>query len=1057
MPTRYLPRDNAFESTNLPFVCNRAIFCANTATTLLTGDRPVLRLIRYGTLLGTLRLWLDTENGPVYLDEFSSIRFRYRANLAEWELRDDRCPATVTLAAGAPEETEGFTLCAKSDAPVKLCWHFGGIYTFEECHWNLTNDEPEAIGLADSAAEWYLGNDVSETDGVFTLVAATGSEGSGLALPGSDPRISTGHSTVYLRCTQTACIDEDRPGVCGTLCLANGADAFISVSRSIPAAPEAAWESVMRRHETLSHIFTSHTPDAYLDTQMAAISCEIDGAWYSPYTVHSNQAWNAPYLGWCNRFGNAIGGWIDRVITEVEYYCGFIHKTDDLRSTESEPEVRFTEPGKNSRFYGIGHVDKHQYMYNMQTQFFDQAIFAWRMTNDPKLTALLRDALEYHTLWQDECFDSDNDGLYESVINTWPTDSVWYNGGGSCEETCYAYRAHQAALELAEAAGDTTAVNRHRQRLALILKGFKEKLWLKDAGYPAMYVEDGGHGRAHRSAWLYNSFMPVDMDMVDMFDAATCLDFPRWMLENVEEPTGGKMLWLSNWVPAIWSVREKSAGENFQQAYACFKAGFAKEGYDLLTGSLRLGGFGRPYCEAIAKSHKPSGISSEAASLLARAVVNGLHGFRPDYPNGRVIIAPQYPTEWEAAAIATSHFNCNYTKNPGSRTVTYTFTLAQPAETVELRFPLCGAAVSTVTGADTSSVQPGIGCRYLTITLHNTACGEVSFTFTGEAIEAEPLDIACAPGDTLTPAFTDVTEVYDPQGVLAGYTLENGRAVLRLRTDMEGAHMVFLCRGCGEDTLWQSLRLDISITEEHRAYLARTKPEVTGCHCEPLPLPQLTDDVRTIFQQDYYTPRDHLHLSLGADGYSPWTFAHWGIPTPEIGFDKAGATVTDRENIPFRLGSENNNIAFTSLYPNWPTAVTVPVEKEARAVKLLVCGSTNPMQIDIANAAIRFRYTDGSEEQLELVNPDNFWSLCPYDGRPSEKDQGTTNDYSYEASAFCLPETPPDLIELGSKCRAVSLAWQLAAGKTLSAITLETLSQEVVIGLMAVTLVDPKN
>ena len=1054
MSTRYLPENLAFTASDLPFVCNRPLFCANSPTSVLAGDRPLLRLIRYGTLLGTLRLWLETDSGIRYLDEFSSIKFTYRANLAQWELRDPQCPGLIRISTGAPADTEGFAVHLEADAPVQVCWRFGGIHTFEESHWNLTCHDPEVIGYADTPAEWYAGNTVTCEEGLFTLKATNGSEGSGVMdINGASARTSTSDSTVFLRCSQSAAIDSSLHCVCGKLTLAPDADGWIAAGRTVPEEPQQAFLSALRRHEQLSNIFVSRTPDAYLDTDMASVSAEIDGAWYGQYTVHSNQSWNAPYLGWCNRFGNMLGGWIDRVVTEVEYYCGFINKTNDLRSGDGDPDLRYTEAGPNSRFYGIGHVDQHQFMYNMQTQFFDQAVFAWRMTNDPRLSKLLREALEYHTLWQDECFDSDNDGLYESYINTWPTDSVWYNGGGSCEETCYAYRAHQAALELAEAAGDTAAAERHRSRLALIMDGFKNKLWLKDAGYPAMYVEDGGHARAHRSAWLYNSFMPVDMDMVDEFEAAMCLDYPRWALENVCEPTCGKQLWISNWVPAIWSVRQKSDGENFQQAYACFKAGFAREGYELLTGALHAGGFGAPFDPADPEPFKPCSTASEGASLLARAVICGLHGYRPDMPNDRAVITPQYPQDWDHASLDTSYFHCSYRRS--GDTVSYSFRMAQPVGHLELVFPLYADGITGLTGASSYSILPGFGGRKLCLTLTDTDSGEIRFTLVNPSAAVEALEFACAPGDTVAVALAGVTAVYDPQEILSAHSIIDTGASLQLRKDMDGEHTVFLKCGDGDETWWQIVHLQLSATAEELAHKARTAPDLTGSSYLPLEVKQLTDDVRTIFRQNYYTPRDHIHLSVGADGYSPWTFSHWKLSIPEIALDAAGTTVTDRDGAPYRIGSLSNNIAFTSLYPNWPDSVTVPVDRCARAVKALVCGSTNPMQIAIANAVLRFRYSDGSEETLELVNPDNFWSLCAYEGAPSEKGQGTVNDYSYEHDAFCLPETPPDTVELGHQCRAVSLTWQLAEGKKLESVTLETLSQEIVVGLMALTLVDP--
>ena len=218
--TRYYPEDKAFVGIDLPGICNRPLFCANTPTTLLSGDRPLLRLIRYGTLLGTLRFRVQTESGPRYLDECGSIRFRYRANLTEWYIQDPALPCAVTLTAGVPEDTEGFVLRAEADSAVALQWSYGGLYTFEECHWNLTSDDPEVIGCAETPAEWYAGNRLSCSDDVFTLCADGSMEGtfvSGLgAQGGSVQRSIAGESIVYLRCSQSAAIQPDN-SVGGTL------------------------------------------------------------------------------------------------------------------------------------------------------------------------------------------------------------------------------------------------------------------------------------------------------------------------------------------------------------------------------------------------------------------------------------------------------------------------------------------------------------------------------------------------------------------------------------------------------------------------------------------------------------------------------------------------------------------------------------------------------------------------------------------------------------------------------------------------------------------------
>jgi hypothetical protein len=125
--------------------------------------------------------------------------------------------------------------------------------------------------------------------------------------------------------------------------------------------------------------------------------------------------------------------------------------------------------------------------------------------------------------------------------------------------------------------------------------------------------------------------------------------------------------------------------------------------------------------------------------------------------------------------------------------------------------------------------------------------------------------------------------------------------------------------------------------------------------------------------------------------------------------------------------------------------VTVPVGRSAEAAWLLVAGSTFPMHFQIANAVLRFRYADGVEETLELVPPLNYWNLSSWGGL----------DYDYTVDAFALPKEPPPQVQLGKDCRAMVLSWRLRRDVPLASVTLETLSPEVVVGLMGVSLMNP--
>ena len=152
------------------------------------------------------------------------------------------------------------------------------------------------------------------------------------------------------------------------------------------------------------------------------------------------------------------------------------------------------------------------------------------------------------------------------------------------------------------------------------------------------------------------------------------------------------------------------------------------------------------------------------------------------------------------------------------------------------------------------------------------------------------------------------------------------------------------------------------------------------------------------------------------------------------------------QGVPFRWGDGATNIAFTSQWDNWPRQITFPVKRQGDALWFLICGFTSPMQVRIANAELRLKYADGVVEKLELVPPLNFWSLCPFGGV----------DYEYQRDGFSLPKVPPATVQLGANCRANLLNLRLRPNVALESVTLETFSQEVIIGLMGATLMNPR-
>ncbi|MFD1768639.1 DUF4450 domain-containing protein [Sphingobacterium suaedae] len=223
-----------------------------------------------------------------------------------------------------------------------------------------------------------------------------------------------------------------------------------------------------------------------------------------------------------------------------------------------------------------------------------------------------------------------------------------------------------------------------------------------------------------------------------------------------------------------------------------------------------------------------------------------------------------------------------------------------------------------------------------------------------------------------------------------------------------------------------------------------------------------------IFQQQYLSPRPE-----GPTLQLPWQgIGNWCYPLTTAHIDDQGlmsrrsADVVTFLDIPFLIKGEEKNVLFTSQWDNYPTSVDIPVRGKARKLYLLMAGSTNPMQSQLVNAKIRVTYMDGQTDTLDLRNPTNWWPI--------------EQDYLDDNYAFEIPdESIPYRVELktgnvyrggelkayedikGYTTRAVDggaatlLDLPLDPEKEIKALRLQTHANDVVVGLIAATLLRP--
>jgi hypothetical protein len=246
-------------------------------------------------------------------------------------------------------------------------------------------------------------------------------------------------------------------------------------------------------------------------------------------------------------------------------------------------------------------------------------------------------------------------------------------------------------------------------------------------------------------------------------------------------------------------------------------------------------------------------------------------------------------------------------------------------------------------------------------------------------------------------------------------------------------------------------------------------PANTAAKFEPVDLSaSFNDRVTQIFRNQYFSPRSPYlcTLAVPSQGFGTWCHPKDTFDVNDAGLRAAasagGGRVILPQGIPFLTTGTGagKNIAFTSRWDNYPPQVQVPLAGRSSHAYLLMAGSTHPMASRIDNGEVIIRYADGSTDRLALANPTTWWPI----------DQ----DYKMDDFSLAIDSALPPRVDLktgtvrvldaikfrgegrkvdGGAATVLDLA--LDSGKELRSVTVRTLANEVVIGLMSVTLVRP--
>jgi len=486
----------------------------------------------------------------------------------------------------------------------------------------------------------------------------------------------------------------------------------------------------------------------------------------------------------------------------------------------------------------------------------------------------------------------------------------------------------------------------------------------------------------------------------------------------------------SNWMPYVWSTNNVAFEEVWHTALAYFLAGRKEEGFLVLKSSIldgmyigdSPGNLGQIsfYDAARGECYRDFG---DAIGIASRLFIQGLYGITPDVMNGRLLIRPGFPASWPQAALHTPDIDFRYKKQAGKDIYTITSRFSKPLN-VELQIAARQDKISNVKvngkAVEWKMTDAIVGAPYISIFISSVEmpqgmANEITIIWSGKPI-------------TISPATGN-------------------------RTKFEEVKQ-------GQMSWWSAVHYRSKVPAPFPTIYANVQVD----KCETVNIESFFNaSVTDIFKNKYLSPRSpYTTLQIPIQGIGEWCHP---LTTADINDEVFRSKVRDQIfttslGVPFRTPAAGKNIAFTSLWSNYPDSVTVPLSGKASHVYLLMAGSTNQMQSRISNGYVNVEYSDGSFEQLELRNPET-WA-------PIEQ------DYFIDSYAFKLDAPRQYRLHFASGIvsndlgKALNIKGvygrEIAGGagvlqdirldpdKVLKQLTVRTLSNDVVIGLMSVTL-----
>jgi Domain of unknown function (DUF4450) len=1059
-PLRYQPQGGDFVIENGPEFFNRSLYGGNTAFRVDGGDRPEFMLYLPGRG-GNLRLGVRSAAGARWLQQAAQVETRYRPGELLYEIRDPLLGpgGKLRIEVLAYDQTEGLVVRATGEgipAGLDFVWAYGGITGKRGARDGDIGTEKVPIGQYFQLEPGMCQGNTVEIAGTSFTLRAKAATIAGLAPAGAVLSVGDARDWPDLAGLLADRAPPTLPLLVARAPLLSGQPLYFSlqhvsapgeatpdlniyrevtadrpgVDRRTPAFPlppayRAAdlprqFESTEAHFTALRTRVTVDTPDPFLNAAVGALNVAADALWDEPQEaiMHGAIAWRTRLLGWRGPYVLDELGWHDRSRLNADYWTGR-QNTDPiplrLPPADEKSNLARNEAGLHSN------GDLSNSHYDMNLVFIDALFRHLLWTGDRAYARQVWPVIVRHLAWEQRLFrrtyGPDQLPLYEAYAAIWASDNLQYEGGGAAQASADNYFENKMAAKLAPLVGADPAP--YAREADLIARGMRELLWMPAKGEFAEYKDWLGLQLVHPSAGLWSFYHTVDSELLTPAEAwqttfAVDREIPHLPVRGPGVPPGLHTLAESNWMPYQWSVNNVVIDEAMHTALGFWQAGRSEEAWRIAQGSLLAtmfmgispGNLGTmSYLDVYRRESQRD--FGDSAGTMSRAIVEGLFGVKPDALAGELLIRPGFPSAWLHAGFRHPDLAYSF-RREGDRDIYVVEPRFAEPQRLRLQVAAARARIAGVEingqpsdwrrlpgGEAASRRSPGVRFELLAPAAART---EIVIHWAGEPAAAEPA--AAAPDLGETP-------------------------------------------------------------------MVAIPPPPAGADLSPVDLSgYFNDRVTQIFRQEYLAPRSpFVSLALPKQGLGGWA----GSVDARADVDdsglravaaRAGGQLILPNGVPLATpgAPQAKNILFTSRWRNYPAAAVVPLGGRARELYLLMAGSTGPMQSRLDNGEVIVTYQDGSTDRLALENPTTWWPI--------------EQDYFIDDYQFRRPGPLPIRVDLatgkvrvldpetfkagGSQIRggaATVLALRLSSDKELRSLTVRTLANDVVIGLMSATLV----